>query len=61
MRNPAILYPLFSLAAWTLLVLVLIPIARVRAVRQHEIAPDDFKYGESAKVPPGSGSRTATT
>jgi hypothetical protein len=51
MRNPAILYPLFALAAWTLLVLLLIPIARVRSVRQREIAPDDFKYGESAKVP----------
>ncbi|HEY2561253.1 MAG TPA: MAPEG family protein [Caldimonas sp.] len=51
MRNPAILYPLFALAAWTLLVLGLIPIARVRSVRQREIAPDDFKYGESAKVP----------
>jgi hypothetical protein len=51
MRNPAILYPLFALAAWTLLVLVLIPIARARSVREREIAPDDFKYGESAKVP----------
>jgi hypothetical protein len=51
MRNPAILYPLFALAAWTLLVLGLIPIARVRSVRRREIAPDDFKYGESAKVP----------
>jgi len=51
MRNPAILYPLFALAAWTLIVLVLIPIARVRSARQREIGPDDFKYGESAKVP----------
>jgi len=51
MRNPAILYPLFALAAWTLLVLLLIPAARVRSVRQREIAPDDFKFGESAKVP----------
>ena len=51
MRNPAILYPLFALAAWTLIVLVLIPIARVRSVRQREIATDDFKYGESPKVP----------
>ena len=51
MRNPAILYPLFALAAWTLLVLLLIPVARVRSVRRREIAPDDFKLGESAKVP----------
>ncbi len=49
--NPAILYPLFALAAWTLIVLGLIPVARVRSVRQREIGPDDFKYGESAKVP----------
>ena len=51
MRNPAILYPLVALAAWTLLVLLLIPFARVRSVRQREIGPDDFKYGESARVP----------
>ena len=51
MRNPAILYPLFALAAWTLIVLVLIPIARVRSVRQREIGTDDFRYGESAEVP----------
>jgi hypothetical protein len=51
MRNPAIHYPLFALAAWTLLVLWLIPIARVRSVRQREIAAHDFEFGESAKVP----------
>ena len=51
MRNPAMLYPLFALAAWTLIVLALIPLVRVRAVRQREIRPDDFRYGESAKVP----------
>ena len=49
--NPAMLYPLFALAAWTLIVLVLIPIARVRSVRKGEIGPGDFRYGESAKVP----------
>jgi len=49
--NPAMLYPLFALAAWTLIVLVLIPIARVRSVRQREIGTDDFKYGDSANVP----------
>ena len=49
--NPAMLYPLFALAAWTLVVLVLIPVARVRSVRLREIGTDDFKYGESAKVP----------
>jgi hypothetical protein len=49
--NPAMLYPLFALAAWTLIVLLLIPVARVRSVRLREIGTDDFKYGESARVP----------
>ena len=51
MRNPAIFYPLFALAAWTLIVLLLIPFARAGSVRQRQIAVDDFKFGESAKVP----------
>ena len=49
--NPAMLYPLFALAAWTFVVLVLIPLARVRSVRLREIGTDDFKEGESAKLP----------
>ena len=52
MRNPAILYPMFALAAWTLVVLLLIPFARVRSARRREVVVDDFKYGESATVPP---------
>ena len=52
MRNPAILYPMFALAAWTLVVLLLIPIARVRSARRREIVVNDFKYGESPAVPP---------
>jgi len=51
MRNPAILLPMFALAAWTLLVLVLIPLVRARAARRREIVIDDFRYGESANVP----------
>src|SRR5450755_4475367 len=51
MRNPAILYPIFALAAWTLMVLMLIPLVRVRSTLRREIVPDDFKYGESASVP----------
>ncbi|HEV7577560.1 MAG TPA: MAPEG family protein [Caldimonas sp.] len=51
MRNPALLYPMFALAAWTLLVLLLIPIARARSARRREIGIDDFKYGESPAVP----------
>ena len=52
MRNPAVLYPMFALAAWTLVVLLLIPFARVRSARRREVVVDDFKYGESATVPP---------
>jgi hypothetical protein len=52
MKNLDILYPLFALAAWTLLVLLAIPFVRVRSVRRREIGPSDFRYGESAAVPP---------
>lgn len=52
MRNPALLYPMFALAAWTLLVLLLIPIARARSARRREIVIDDFKFGDSPAVPP---------
>jgi len=51
MRQLAILYPVFALAAWTLAVLMLIPIIRVRAGRRREIVADDFKYGEAPSVP----------
>ena len=51
MRNPAILHPMFALAAWTLLVLLLIPLVRARAARRREIVIDDFRDGESANVP----------
>ena len=52
MQNTAILHPVFALAAWTFLVLLLIPFYRVRAGRRREIRSEDFKYGESATVPP---------
>ncbi len=51
MQNTEILYPVFALAAWTFLVLLLIPFYRVRAGRRREIRTEDFKYGESASVP----------
>jgi hypothetical protein len=53
MQKLDILYPLCALAAWTFLVLLLIPFVRVRSVRRREVRPNDFKYGESAAVPPG--------
>jgi hypothetical protein len=51
-RNFDILNPVVALAAWTFVVLLLIPFVRVRSVRRREIGPNDFKYGESAAVPP---------
>ena len=52
MRGAAILLPMFALALWTALVLFLLPIVRARAGFRREVAIDDFKYGESDKVPP---------
>jgi hypothetical protein len=51
MHDPSILYPVFALAAWTGLVLLLIPFVRIRAVKRREIRGVDFKVGESAAVP----------
>ena len=51
MPPPAILFPVFALVAWTLIVLCLIPMVRVRSALRREIAADDFRFGESASVP----------
>jgi len=51
MNNPSILYPVFALAAWTGLVLLLIPFKRIGAAMRREVGPDDFRLGESAGVP----------
>jgi hypothetical protein len=41
-----------ALAAWTFAVLLLIPMARFKAAAQGSVnAGDDFRYGESARVP----------
>jgi hypothetical protein len=47
----AILRPVVALVAWTFIVLLLIPIARFRSAAKGEVAADDFKYGESERVP----------
>jgi hypothetical protein len=47
----AILMPLAALAWWTLLMLALIPIARFRAAFAGRVTADDFKLGESSRVP----------
>jgi hypothetical protein len=51
--NPsnAILFPVLALAFWTMLVLGLVPLARVRAVQRRDCNVGDFRYGESARVP----------
>ena len=49
--NTAILQPVFALAMLTGLVLLLIPLVRIRAVQQRQIGLNDFKLGESAAVP----------
>lgn len=50
-NNPSILYPVFALAAWTGLVLLLIPFFRIRAVRRRQVRAADFRLGESSAVP----------
>src|SRR3984957_6331780 len=52
MQKLDILYPLLALAAWTFLVLLLIPFVRVRSVRRREVGPNDFKYGGAPAAPP---------
>lgn len=52
MHKLAILYPIFALALWTSLVLLQIPIARFRSALRCETSAGDYRYGESAAVPP---------
>jgi len=51
MQKSVILFPIFTLALWTFLVLLQIAIVRFRSVLRQEISADDFKYGESSAVP----------
>lgn len=46
------LAPVFALAGWTLLVLVLVAWRRVRAALRGELSPSAFTLGETAAVPP---------
>ena len=52
MNDPAILYPMFALAALTGLVQILIPIIRIRAAIRGTVTVNDFEFGESPAVPP---------
>lgn len=51
MHDPNIFFPMLTLATWTGLVLLLVPLTRVRAALSGEVVADDFKFGESASVP----------
>ena len=51
MMNSAILQPVFALAGWTGLVLLTVPARRIAAARRGEVRLDDFRYGESERVP----------
>ncbi len=50
MSESAIIVPAIALAWWTLIVLLLIPQRRFKAIREHKLRPDDFSLGESANV-----------
>ncbi len=52
MQSTAIFLPALLLMFWTLTVLLVVPIRRVKAVMQKRITPQDFSHGESARVPP---------
>ncbi|MBO9663211.1 MAPEG family protein [Dokdonella sp.] len=53
MTNPTdILLPCMTLVGWTLCVLLVMPYRRIKAALARQVTADDFKYGESANVPP---------
>ena len=47
-----IFVPMLALVFVTFTVLLRIPLVRIRAGRSRRIEVDDFKYGESTRVPP---------
>ncbi|MEY4512143.1 MAG: hypothetical protein RLZZ450_4265 [Pseudomonadota bacterium] len=47
-----IFQPVFALVALTFLVLLRIPYVRIRAALARRVVTDDFKLGESPRVPP---------
>jgi hypothetical protein len=53
MTDPVgILLPCMALVGWTLCVLLVMPYRRIRAALSRQVTADDFKFGESANVPP---------
>ena len=45
MTGIAILVPVFALAVWTLVVLLLVPLVRVRSALRRQVVADDFRFG----------------
>jgi len=43
---------MIAMAWWTVLVLMLIPYRRVKAIKAKELTPNDFSLGESSNVSP---------
>ena len=52
MNQTIILLPMMTLVGWTFAVLLLIPYQRFKAAFSGQVTAHDFKFGESAKVPP---------
>ncbi len=52
MSQTEILIPAMALVGWTLCVLLLMPYQRFKALFAGHITPNDFKLGESSRVPP---------
>ena len=52
MNQTAILWPVCALAALTFIVLLVIPYQRFKAAFAGKITGEDFRFGESSRVPP---------
>lgn len=52
MSQTGILFPAMALVGWTFTVLLLIPYQRFKAGFAGRVTRDDFKFGESSRVPP---------
>lgn len=50
MNDIHIIYPLIALAWLTIVVLMLIPYRRIKAIKRRELTANDFSLGESDKV-----------
>lgn len=51
MSDTAVFLPVAVLALWTLLILGLVPLRRFAAAFAKKVTADDFRFGESARVP----------